>query len=640
MDDLQKKVMTDAEIEKKMYVKFTDWCEDETSSNSYALKTAKAKAESLAAAIEKEASNIAVNSATIEELAATVTRNRNDLAAATTIREKESADFKAADSELADTVDQISRAIGILRKELQGSSFVQGSHSQAVTDALNVVLEAAMVQSDDKKKLQSLLQSKDDDDFLTRGAPVPAAYKSHSGAILDTLEDMKDQAIALRNDGQKAEMNAAHAYNMLRQSLENALKEDGKDFDAAKAAKAAAEEAKASFEGDLSATQKMIAETEKYLQEVASDCQQKAADNEASTKSREEELNALAEARKVLAEKAGGAESRTYEFMQMKASDSGEVAKVAQLLKDLSKKSNDMSLTQLANRVRATVDMGDDVFAKVRAMIEELVSKLIQEAQEEADHKAWCDKEMGETKEKIEDHQSTIEKLSTRIDKAEATIAQLTATIADTEALLAEGAKMQAEMDAIRVDEKKAFAAAKKDYTDGIEGLTMALKVLRDYYADTAALVQQPETMVHSKSGDAATGIIGLLEVVQSDFSKMLANAEVEEDTAQNEYEKISQENAVTKAMRESDLKYSKKEKTATEATLSDFKNDREAEQAELDAVDEYSQKLAPACIEKPMTYEERKSRRESEIAGLKEALSILDSQSATSFLSIRSRRH
>jgi len=636
MDDLQKKVIADGEAEKKLYEKFTEWCEDETTSNGYALKDAKAKAESLAASIEKEGASIQSLTATIEELAATIARNEKDLAAATSIREKENADFKAADAELADTVDQVSRALSILSRELKGASFAQGA--QAVTDALSVVLQAAMVENDDKSKLQSLLQSSDEDDFLTRGAPVPEAYKSHSGAIIDTLEDMKDKAKALRHDGQTAEMNAQHSYEMLRQSLETALAQDNKDLDEAKASKSASEEAKAGFEGDLSQTQKTIAETEKYLQEVNTDCQERAADNEASTKSREEELSALAEAKKVL-EKASGAESRTYGLMQLKAQDSVDFAPISQLLKSLSKKTGDVMLSQLSNRVSATVAMGDDVFAKVKAMIEDLLSKLIQEAQEEADHKAWCDKEMSETKAKIDDHTETIEKLTIRIDKAESTIAALTADIARFEKELGEGAKLQAEMDATRVDEKNAFKAAKKDYEEGIEGLTMALKVLRDYYAENAALVQQPETVVHSKSGDAATGIIGLLEVVQSDFSKTLANLQVDEDTAQSEYEKISQENAVTKAMREADLKYAKKAKASTEAALSDSTNDRASEQAELDAVLEYSGKLAPACIEKPMTYEERKERRESEIAGLKEALSILSAEAPESFLSVRSRR-
>ena len=40
-----------------------------------------------------------------------------------------------------------------------------------------------------------------------------------------------------------------------------------------------------------------------------------------------------------------------------------------------------------------------------------------------------------------------------------------------------------------------------------------ALEILREYYSAEPALLQQPSVSTHSASGDAATGIIGILEV-------------------------------------------------------------------------------------------------------------------------------
>merc|ERR1719231_750536 len=157
-------------------------------------------------------------------------------------------------------------------------------------------------------------------------------------------------------------------------------------------------------------------------------------------------------------------------------------------------------MTQLALRVEAATAMsGPEVFDKVRSMIAELIDKLVAEAAEEADHKAWCDKETAETQEKIDDHTTTVEKLTAKIDKAAAAIAQLTESLAQLQSELAEIAKQQAKMDEMRVEEKAAFEAAKKDYTDGVEGITMALQLLRDYYAapEGDAFVQQPEVSVH-----------------------------------------------------------------------------------------------------------------------------------------------
>merc|ERR1719253_1591958 len=169
----------------------------------------------------------------------------------------------------------------------------------------------------------------------------------------------------------------------------------------------------------------------------------------------------------------------------------------------------------------------------------------------------------------------------------------------------------------------------------------MALQVLREYYAKGESFVQQPATSVHSAASGAATGIIGILEVAQSDFSKLLADATVEEETAQRDYDKVSQENAVQRTMKEGDAKYQAKEKAGLQKNVAEYKEDAEGEQAELDAVLEYFARVKPGCTTKPMTYEERKARRESEIAGLKSALQILEAEADApeAFMALRTVR-
>jgi len=654
LGELQQKVLKEGEVEQIQYEKFAEWCKDGAVAKQYEIQAGKAKVEELSATIEKEGSTVAAMEAKIEESAKKVATNEKDLQGATEIRDKEAADFAAADADLESTIDMLSRAIGIIEKNMRGTGFIQGAQSQRdVVAALNALVQASGIQSRDKQTLAALVQqaSGEDDDFLQGGAPAPKAYESQSGGILDTLEDMKEKAVAMRNDGQKAEMNAKHAYEMLAQSLKNSIAQDQKELGEAKATKAAAEEAQSIAEGDLGMTQKELASDEHSLSHMSTDCQSKAADWEVSTKSRAEELEALANARKMIEDKTGGAESRAYDFLQQrvlektteKTQDVGD--HVVTMLMTLGKSSGDVKLSQLAMRVHAAVQMqtgsGADPFAKVKGMISEMIDKLVQQAAEEASHKAFCDKEMSESQEKIADHQATIDKFSTRKDKATAAIEKLKEEIATLQSELATIAKSQADMDQMRSEQKAEFAVAKKDYEDGIEGLTMALQILRDYYAEKESLLQQPDVGTHSKASGAATGIIGLLEVSQSDFSKLLADATVEEESAAKEYEKISQENRVSTAMKDADVKYKTKEVASLEKSVSEFTSDIEAEQTELDAVTEYYDKLKPGCIAKPMTYEERKKRREAEIAGLKEALVILEGEAPTAFLALRSvRRH
>merc|ERR1719399_2170038 len=235
-------------------------------------------------------------------------------------------------------------------------------------------------------------------------------------------------AVAMRNKAQKEEMNAKHAFEMLEQSLQNTIKQDQKELAASKATKAGAEEAKSIAEGDLSMAEKELASDKKYLSDLSTDCQQKATDWEVSTKSRADELQALADAKKLILEKTGGAESRAYDFIQQNSksrstSDAGE--QEVSLLQSLGKREGDVALGQLALRIRAATQMasGADPFAKV----------------------------------------------TTRKDKATAAIEKLTEEIATLQKELATIAKQQAEMDKMRADEKAAWAEAKKDFEDGIE---------------------------------------------------------------------------------------------------------------------------------------------------------------------------
>merc|ERR1719356_1171107 len=217
---------------------------------------------------------------------------------------------------------------------------------------------------------------------------------------------------------------------------------------------------------------------------------------------------------------------------------------------------------------------------------------------------------------------------------------QLKAEVIELQAELASLAKTQAEMDKIRVDTHAAYSVAKSDLEQGLTGVRKALGVLTDYYGGAAAMLQtngklgdvmqQPaKPELHEKASGAGGSIIDILEVCESDFATNLAKEETEEADAQDEYEKTTQENKITKATKEQDVKYKTQESVALDKTISELSSDRETTGTELAAVMEYYGKIKERCIAKPETYEDRKARREAEITGLKEALSILENETA-----------
>merc|ERR1712176_1420835 len=208
---------------------------------------------------------------------------------------------------------------------------------------------------------------------------------------------------------------------------------------------------------------------------------------------------------------------------------------------------------------------------------------------------------------------------------------------------LAALARTQAEMDKIRSESHADYEVAKADLELGLSGVRKALSTLRDYYGGAASMIQassdpaafmqrmrQPAAAeLHSKAAGAGGSIIDILEVVESDFATNLAKEEAEEADAQSDYEKVSQENAVTKTLKDQDVKYKTDEAKAQDATVAEYSGDRETASAALSAVLDYYGKIKDRCIAKPETYAERARKRQAEIAGLKEALSILEDETA-----------
>lgn len=427
---------------------------------------------------------------------------------------------------------------------------------------------------------------------------------------------------------------------------------DTKDMNDEKSAKAAADESKATAVGDLAETTKSLANSEEVLQTTSTTCMTVAADHEATVKSREEELKTIAEAKKILLETSKGAEEKTYSFVQVASNANSALhtradlanAEIVNLIKKLAREHHSTALAQLASKISAVIrysgSSGADPFEKVKSLIKDMIVKLEREAGSEATEKSYCDEEMAKTKAKKEELDHTISKLTSKIDKAASKSASLKEDVKMLQAQLAKIARSQAEMDKLRSEEHAQYVEAKQDLELGLSGVRKALAVLRDYYgsdassallqngADLGAAMSQPAMPVkHSKAGGAGSSIIDILEVVDSDFAKNLATEESQEADAAAEYEKVTQENKITKALKEQDVKYETQEFKGLDKDIAELSSDRETSSTELSAVLEYDTKIKERCVAKPETYEERKSRREAEITGLKEALSILNGE-------------
>jgi len=624
MSDLEGKIIGEGKEVQKTYDEFAEWCEDRSKDLGFEIKTGKSQVADLTATIADETAKIDAATSKIDDLSADIASDEEDLKAATQIREKEAADFAAEDKELTEVIDMLERAIAILEKEMAGgASMMQLKSAGNLEQALEVMVKASAISQADSTRLAALVQTQTEDSDSETGAPAAEVYESKSGGIVDTLNGLLEKAQGQLDSATKAETSAKNKFELLKQSLEDEIKYANKDMDDTKKSLAEASETKASAEGDLTVTKDALAEDVAALGDLHGDCMAKAQDFEAETLSRGEELKALAMAKKAVKDSTGGATEQTYSFLQLQSTADLKSFEVVRLVKDLARKQNEPVLAQLASRMSSAIRLnhGADVFAKIKGMISDMIEKLEKEQAAAAELKQWCDKEIAEATAKKEDATAIFEKLSTKIDSKTAQSKKLKEEVATLQKELAELAESQAQMDTIRADEKATYEKNKPEMDAGLKGVKLALKILNDYYAKA--------DKAHSSADGASSGIIGMLEVIESDFTKGITEMVAAEQTAAATYEKETKENAIEKTTKEQDVKYKTKEAATLDKAVAELTSDREGVEAELEAVNEYLDSLDKKCTYKVESYEERKARREAEVNGLKEALDILESETA-----------
>merc|ERR1719169_422463 len=630
LSDLEAKVIGEGKDAQKTYDEYSEFCEDKSRQLGFEIKTGKGEIEELTATIEQETSASAALETKIEELSNDIKTDETDLAAATKIRNHEAADFAVEEKELTEVLSMLERATAILTREMakSGAAMLQLKSATSITQALSVMVQASVLSSADASRLTALVQTTNEDEDSSLGAPAAAVYEGHSDGIIGTLEGLTEKAEGQLDKARKAETTAIQNYQMLKQSLTDEIKFANKDMDKAKKGLAESQEKKASAEGDLEVTSKDLAEDIKTKSTLHQDCMNAAEEFEVSTKSRGEELTALATAKKVIKEATGGAASQTYfsqvSFLQVSSSADLAKAEAVRFVRDLARKNNAPALAQLASRMSSAIRLSAgeaDPFAKVKGLITDMIATLESEAEEDATQKAYCDKEMSEATAKKDELTAESDKLSTKIAQDKAASAKLKEEVATLQNELASMAKAKAEADKLRAEEKAAFDKNSAEMKKGIEGVKKALGVLKEYYAKG--------DKSHSSSEGAGSGIIGLLEVAESDFEKGLTEMTAEEQSAAAEHESYSKQDEIDRTMKGQDVKYKTKEAAGLDKSVSELSTDLAAVTDELSAVLSALDKLKEMCVAKAEPYAERKARRESEIAGLKEALQILESEAA-----------
>merc|ERR1719473_995753 len=302
------------------------------------------------------------------------------------------------------------------------------------------------------------------------------------------------------------------------------------------------------------------------------------------------------------------------------------------LLKEAGKKLKSPVLSTLAVKVQ------EDPFGKIKTMIQELIERLLEEEADEATHKGYCDEEIAKTVKDRDYRLRDIDDLNSALEKLNARTGKLTLTKGELEAEIEELSSDYMNQTAARDEEKAQHAATVTETEAGLTAVKQAIDILSHFYgiaAKGSAFTQQPSVdddapdtgfdSNYTGSQGASTGIIGMMDVIKSDFERTIRVTTEEEAAAQKDYQKFMTETGMTLA----EKKVAKEEKDGylddTMQKLAEAQEKLDNESALLKTGIKELLELQPACVDTGMSYAERVALRESEIEGLKKAACILE---------------
>jgi len=454
MNDMMVKAGREKHEEKVRFAAFSQFCKDTTVEKKSSIEKGNAdieKAEAAVAEADAEANALAKEIAGHEADIGTWT---TDKAKAIELRAEE---HRAFEREHAETVAN-EQATEEAQKTLEA-----GNEGQAQA-ALLQVSRNPRISKKATKVITSFLQFNPDATSLVQdammGTPEASAFEGKSGAIIEVVEDLGEKEHDYKKEIEEAEANRLNAHSLQVNSLEGDIKKANMMVSQKASLKAQREEDRGSANGDLSDATAGRNDDQKYLGDLTAECELKTTDFQKRQVMRQGEIEAIQKALEIMSspEVAGGSQHTSLaqtkriagSFAQLRSSGGADHKSAqhiaANFLSTRAKKLNSQMLSLLAMRA------SQDPFAKVTAMIKNMIKKLMEQANDEADHKGFCDTEMGTNKMTrdtktalVAELESSIEGLSADINELAMKITQTAAAIAEIDAAMTKASSERAE---------------------------------------------------------------------------------------------------------------------------------------------------------------------------------------------------
>jgi len=670
LESLSKKVQAEGEEEAASYNKFACFCKDGQREKTEAIESEKDAKASLTADINKLSAGRKADDKAIAGFEKDIKDTNSDMDAATKTNAKEMGLYAAEKADLSQAISAIGNALKTL-KASKPSLLQLKSVSDSVREAL--VMADAMGLGVDS-------QQGDMAAFLQEDPAVEMEnYKFHSGGVIGTLEKLQGTFRGKKNTADAAEVKRLQEHDMEMQKDTDFIK--AKTVELVDTQKARDNKIAEIAENSqkLSTESANLLDDQSYLKELYNMCKKKAETWDVRSKVRADELSAITAAVEIVkgavSEKTASSTLRFAQkgvsirmaeavardddamdnieeaaeekegsapvgFLQRRAVSKHSrgidepVDRINKMLMKVAGKTKSTLLAGLASQIDSAKPKGME---KIKTLVEELIKRLQAEAANEATQKGWCDKSTADATRKQVAQSSTIDELNDSLAKLEADRELLTELLDKLATEIKELNDNQDEADALRKKEKTENANTVSEAKEGKSAVESAITILEKFYKANAkgkvSLAQKgpaddaPDAGFEADeqyTGGDSTGVLGMLDVIKSDFVRTITETDTAETNADQDHQQFTETTKQSLKEKSAIEKARKKEKDDADSSFDSQKTKLDKTTDLLVSTIEELLELKKSCVDTAMSYEERVARREEEITALNKALCIL----------------
>lgn len=627
LKDMLKQLEKEKEEDEEIYDKLACWCETNDKEKTQAIADAEDRIAMLTTKVQELTASSARLGSEIKKLGKEVEANQEALDEATAIREKELAEFNAEEKDLLESITALKAAITVLQKH---HSFLQTPGVVAsIKDHMHKhahLLKDSLTDSQ-RSTISAYLQAPQD--YFDSGPLFKDSYVAQSGQIFGILEQMKETFESNLSAEQKAEMKAAKAYEDLKAAKEAEIAAGLNAVDKKTAEKADTDQKNAQAKEDIEDTKTSLAADEQFLMMLKEKCSMTDAEWEERQKTREAEMDAVSKALSILStDDAHDLFTRTFNPSLLQSGSTLQSARrteASKLLASVAQKVKNPRLATLAVSVRL------DAFTKVKKAIDDMISDLLLQKENEIKLKDFCVGAYFEND--VNTKAATREKTQTetKIAQLEKLIKELTEAIEELEAEIKE---LKAQLKKATEDRDKAneeFQLTVADQRATQKLLTKALDALKSFYAKS--LLQQmkqpagpppPPGFQEYKNSAASGGVMDLIQQIIDDAKTMEKETIRSEKEAQEAYDAFKKETETSIDAKTKDIADKSDVKAKSEQELVDAKEALDDVMIELEQLGNAMTELKQECQFTLDNFEVRQTARDQEVEALKQAKAIL----------------